>query len=101
MLLQEKTIADRMARVPWRLQQKIRKNIAFKLGVDCDWVRRVFKDNGFMMLLCKYQAALLEATSTEEDAWINPNTILILNEDTFRYRLIEPVEELEKEGVAA
>lgn len=93
-MLVERTIWERLRKLPSFKRTEIRKYLAEKMGIDPNAVLKHMKNNGWHgRLKIAYKRGLVEFSGLEEEEWKNPNTYLVVDNLTMKYRLRELSEE--------
>lgn len=87
-MLEERTIWERLRLIPDFKRSEIRKEMAYKMGIEPHSVLKHFQKNGWHnRLKTAYKRALVEVTATTEEEWENPNAYLVIDNLTMKYRL--------------
>lgn len=89
-MFEERTIWERLRLLPSFKRTAIRKELAEKMGIDPNAVLKHLKKNGWHdNLKLIYKKHLQEITGLEEEDWANPNSYLVIDNLTMKYRLRE------------
>ncbi len=102
----ERTIWERLRKIPKFMRSHLRRQMAEAMQIDSHSVLKHLQARGWLRLKPLYQKYLCELTKLEAEQWEQPDTYLIIHEDTMRFRLVELApEDLEvqeqREGVLA